>query len=381
VISRVISAEKLAFFLGAGASVEFGAPTMKKMTTEFYEWIWKEVSHKKDLFVKIYDILQVIYGEGNVDLEAIMSVITGLKEREHFRENIGELGGFLLRQQGIVNANQKVEEYDVKILTELEENFKDFIRNKFSFNTQQIDRIRKVYHDFFKQLSSATNSNHGEETNPYTYTAHKWVFFTTNYDNAIEQYWVKYRKYVDLDLGFSHDTHEKLMNADLFVENYLSTTNGAMKLVKLHGSINWIKNREGKIEEHLYGSSLDAVKSGSGTGDVMDEIMIYPLSQKQLYFTPYVQLFRILEGELDRRDVWIVIGYSFRDIIIRNMFEKSLQNSKRKIFVVHPRVEEVTELFQKGVRSQIIPLKYHFGREIDYQEVNKNIAQSLRTSE
>jgi NAD-dependent SIR2 family protein deacetylase len=62
VTSTVIAADKLAFFLGAGASIEFGAPTMKKMTTEFYERMGKEVSHKRDLFVKVYDILQVIYG-------------------------------------------------------------------------------------------------------------------------------------------------------------------------------------------------------------------------------------------------------------------------------------------------------------------------------
>ncbi len=166
------------------------------------------------------------------------------------------------------------------------------------------------------------------------------------------------------------------MDADEFVINCLRA-NGAMKLVKLHGSVNWIKDREGKIQQHAYGSSLDSVSSRSGTGDVAGEIMIYPLSQKQLYFTPYIQLFRILEAELEKRDLWIVIGYSFRDIIIRNMFEKSLQRRRtQKIFLVHPHPEDVAE-FPEGVRSQIVILKYYFGRDNDYQEVNKNIVQSL----
>jgi hypothetical protein len=222
-----------------------------------------------------------------------------------------------------------------------------------------------------------TNSSQGEESNPNLYSAHKWVFFTTNYDNAIEEYWVKYRKYLQLDLGFEKVPHERFMDADRFVERYLSNLQGAMQLVKLHGSVKWIKNREGKIEEYPYGSSLDSVSSRSGTGDVTDEIMIYPLSQKQLYFTPYVQLFRILEGELDRRDLWIVIGYSFRDIIIRNMFEKSLQNQgRRRIFLAHPHPTEVMKLFLKEVRKQIIPLPYYFGRKKDYREVNRNIVQS-----
>ncbi|MGC1928234.1 MAG: hypothetical protein WA667_04615 [Candidatus Nitrosopolaris sp.] len=107
-----------------------------------------------------------------------------------------------------------------------------------------------------------------------------------NYDNAIEEYWVKYKKYGQLDLGFPHTIYGKFMNADEFVNNYLDTSHSAMQLVKLHGSVNWIKDREGKIEEHAYGLSSDSVSSRSGTGDVAGEIMIYPLSQKQLYFTP-----------------------------------------------------------------------------------------------
>jgi hypothetical protein len=67
---------------------------------------------------------------------------------------------------------------------------------------------------------------------------------------------------------------------------------------------------------------------------------ILSLSQKQLYFTPFIQLFRILDAELRKRDVWIIVGYSFRDIIIRTMFERALAENKK-----------VKPLFQKEMRS------------------------------
>lgn len=154
-----------------------------------------------------------------------------------------------------------------------DEIFKEFIRDKVLLNTiKKIDITREVYHDFFKQLSGVTNSSQGEESNPNLYTAHKWVFFTTNYDNAIEEYWVKYRKYRELDLGFTQFPHKRIMNADQFVARYLSNLNGAMQLVKLHGSVNWIKNREGEIEEHPYSSSFESVSSRSGTGDVTSKV-------------------------------------------------------------------------------------------------------------
>ena len=35
----------------------------------------------------------------------------------------------------------------------------------------------------------------------YTYANQKWFFFTTNYDGAIEEYWVKLRKTFRVRLG------------------------------------------------------------------------------------------------------------------------------------------------------------------------------------
>ena len=109
------------------------------------------------------------------------------------------------------------------------------------------------------------------------------------------------------------------MDAENFVYNN-STNVKAMQLTKLHGSVNWIRNRDEDIEEVEYNLNYDDIKKRTGSNDILEDMMIYPLSQKELYFTPYVQLFRILEAELKKRDCWIIIGYSFRDIIIRTMF-------------------------------------------------------------
>lgn len=302
-----------------------------------------------------------------------MSVIAGLQSREHFREDVGELGAFLLKQEGFKRSQQLVKTYGVRTLKGFENKFKEFIRPKVVLSRQGIDHLRNVYHDFFEQLHNVTNSNVG--SGPQTYAYDKWVFFTTNYDNAIEEYWVKHRKYIGLDLGFDH---KRIMDADHLVTKHQSSSQVAMQLVKLHGSVNWIKNREGEVEEHPLGITFDSLSSSSGTGDVTGENMIYPLSQKQLYFTPYIQLFRILEADLERRDFWIAIGYSFRDIIIRNMFEKALNNREQtRILMVHPHPQEVTKLFTKEVRNKIIPLRQYFGRKEDYHEVNNRIVRSL----
>ena len=79
---------------------------MTKMTLGFSENIKKESPDHRKLFLEIYDMLEGIYGDNNVDLEAIMSVIDGLKEKEHLRDNIGELGAFFSIDVNIAKINQ-----------------------------------------------------------------------------------------------------------------------------------------------------------------------------------------------------------------------------------------------------------------------------------
>ena len=296
-----------------------------------------------------------MYGEDNVDLEAVMSVIAGLKEKERLRDNIGELGVFILERQGIINYANKFK-YSADILESLEHKFKEYTRNKVAVHKpQKIDLARTVYFDFFEQVCSVSScdSPTSPPSSPNKYTHGKWTFFTTNYDNVIEDFWVRGRAYSYLYLGFEQKNGKKVMNADRFLLNNTNDAQSsyAMQLVKLHGSVNWFKNKNGEIEEHPYHLSLDDVRSTSGSKDIQEDILIYPMSQKQLYFTPFIQLFRILDAELRKREFWIIIGYSFRDIIIRTMFERALAESdKRKILLIHPHASQrIKPLFQQRV--------------------------------
>jgi SIR2-like domain len=151
-----------------------------------------------------------------------------------------------------------------------------------------------------------------------------------------------------------------------------------MQLVKLHGSVNWTVNRQYIIEEHEYNTTYDERKSRTGSQDIQEDIMIYPLSQKQLYFTPFIQFFRILEAELSKRVFWIIIGYSFRDIIIRTIFERVLaENTERKILLIHAHGnEQVKPLFQEGVRNQIKCLDKYSAKK-DFKKVNTEIINTL----
>jgi SIR2-like protein len=377
-----INAGILGFFFGAGASIEFGIPTMKSMTNEFYNLINRNNTEQKILFNDIYQSMEKIYGKEKVDIESIMSIILNLKDQYNFLENIGDFGRFILNKEKL-DVKEFNYRYDDNVLYTLEKEYKEFIREKVILKTLGIDHSRKVYEDFFRQICSIATCNNASQkppnlNDPYENTLGKWVFFTTNYDNSLEDYWKKYRKYNDLDLGFSgKNTVYPIMEANEFVNRNLSNRHNAMQLVKLHGSVNWIINEQGELEEHDYNQNYTSISSRSATKEVKEDLLVYPLSQKELYFTPFIQFFTILDSELKQRKIWIIIGYSFRDIIIRKMFEKALEANRSKILLIHPRATEVKNLFKDKFHKQILCLEKYFANKDSYEKINKEIAQTI----
>jgi hypothetical protein len=307
-----------------------------------------------------------------------------LREKDHIKENIGEIGLLLLERKGILSCVNELK-YKTRILDSLEAKFKEYIRNHVVIkDSQKIDLSRRVYLDFFRRLCIHTNCENpnSPDSEPNKYTYSKWTFFTTNYDNCIEDFWVRSRGYSHLSLGFDQKNGKKIMNADRFVRRNTeeSGLRSEMQLVKLHGSVNWIKYKNGYIEEHEYHTALDDIGCRSGSNDIQENTLIYPLNQKQLYFVPFLQFFRILNAELTKRNLWIIIGYSFRDIVIRTMFEMSLaENSKCKLLLVHPHAtKQIKPLFRPRIRDQITCLDTYFAGR-NYISVNMKIVKTLLT--
>ncbi|MGB6531822.1 MAG: hypothetical protein WBF33_27250 [Candidatus Nitrosopolaris sp.] len=267
-----ISSDRIGFFFGAGASIEFGMPSMIGMATSFTDELSRKGQKKeKQVFDNIYNSLENEYGKAKVDIEAIMSVIIGLKEKRKAR---GSIGDDLLPVESVINLLDKFE-YSEHILNKLENEFKKYIRTKVVIlESNKIDLCRNVYSNFFKELCAVTNCSLGEDSNPFKYTANKWTFFTTNYDNIIEDFWANYRGYYLLDLGFKYKEGKKIMNVEGFVENNRDNSYGAMQLVKLHGSVNWIRNRNGEVQEFGYNFSYDDILPRAGSMDFKDDVMI-----------------------------------------------------------------------------------------------------------
>jgi hypothetical protein len=64
--------------------------------------VGKELGKRRKWFLtRCTKSLAKVHGKDRIGLEAIMSVIDGLKDKERLQENMGDLGLFLLQIEGI----------------------------------------------------------------------------------------------------------------------------------------------------------------------------------------------------------------------------------------------------------------------------------------
>jgi hypothetical protein len=105
--------------------------------------------------------------------------------------------------------------------------------------------------------------------------------------------------------------------------------------------------------------------------------MIYPIAEKELYLDPYISMLLRLNRELENKRVWVVIGYSFNDPIIREIFQRK-SRAEKKLILVHPEATKVREGRLTPIRSEIEMVEKRFGEEGTFRQVDHQIIHKLK---
>jgi hypothetical protein len=245
-----IMSEDISFFFGAGASAAFGIPTMTQMSKNFKNELKKHgSSNAQQLYNDIYSVLKEEFKDiegdmGAVDIERIFTIINGLQEYKS--ENIGELALYASKKiSGKSLLDKEMISSDFKSLyqtiDELRDRFQKFIRS--SCKIQNAELINSVYKHFFNTITAKLDRS--SETPVSKVKFHPgWTLFTTNYDRCLEFFWGKDGEQITLDTGFDQNGQ----TGDLFLQ-----AAGKLRIVKLHGSIYWLKNKKtGQVFEKDY---------------------------------------------------------------------------------------------------------------------------------
>ncbi len=164
-------------------------------------------------------------------------------------------------------------------------------------------------------------------------------FFTLNYDLVFERHFNR-DDVTLLNTGFSNgifsDFHEGLK------QNY------RINYYKLHGSLNWEKDEAGLIRETFYHSNESGYFSVRINKDSTEKTAILEFLQnsignphvifghggKFLSVDPFISLLYHFKKQLDKQEVFFVIGYSFFDPYINNMILEGLSKESTKLMVV-----------------------------------------------
>ena len=179
-------------------------------------------------------------------------------------------------------------------------------------------------------------------------------FFTTNYDDALETFFEL------MGIPTTDGYHETIAppgkgdEVTYRFDEYEFDDPGNVRIYKIYGSIRYAR----------YKSSIVRIDPPAwpfaGRQRMIGDLLIYPGATKIVWNEPQLQLFYRLHQKLRQASYCVVIGYSFGDRAIADVFLNALQlNPSLKIFVVGPDAKD-TVLGVFGKRASVKGIKKTF---------------------
>lgn len=295
-------------FLGAGASVPLGKP----VTKDFKEILYIDYPSAKENGLMYH----LIHYRDFQDIEHVLDCATKLNEFG----NKTVSGEFLkwLGDQGFLIFYQSQEYRDAhndKGFEELAHQAEGVIKNikakilyVYRWDYKADSKVQALYEPLIDYLFSINGHDPP-------------IIATTNYDLAIEKFCQK-SQYEFYD-GFKYEYGTPRWTGSFY---YPEPNNSkSVILYKLHGSLNWKKNKLGDTER----------LSEESDPTYSETILIYPtLSPKEAEKDePHNTIIQEFDKKMFECDVCIVIGYSFRDDSIKEKLKELLKADKKLIVV------------------------------------------------
>lgn len=349
---------KMMLFLGAGASKPFGIKTMDEMSEELENKMNEFTDDEKDLYQSIHNDL------GTNNLEDILTVLNDLRKEsgnpsvKYFKSLINQAEGPIFSPFGVrtkIKKSMSIPEIDLS--EELWIALIRFIKENCIIKNDKRENIAKIYDEFFKIIENPIeNSN----SSPSHITIN---IFTTNYDRIIEEYFDGKGEelYDGFFFGNPWDPSSDYTGIIPGKKNYL---------FKLHGSIDY----HSKGNEIVKGDNLSPTKTIDGTE--LKDLMIYPMREKEVYKDPFFTSLTSLKTNLLSEEICVVIGYSFGDEHIRNIFFDAVKrNLEIKIFMINPQAKKIRHDLEP-IKDKIDTIEGKFGEKSVFEEFEEKLVHS-----
>lgn len=334
-------------FLGAGASKEFGIPTLQEFSKDVFDML-TNLGHENIInnivaSLNEYDL--------TIDFESLYAILQALKNPYQSIRNSGAVTAYFSKKDANLPRGYN---YD-KVLGDL----RRIIYEKCSLKDSDANKIVEVYDQLFsfgegyEELLRVENANINS-----TLTK---ILVTTNYDMSLELYLMnRQRQYLDgyvprLGNPLVKDFNPNLLKSILIPNSPIWSTSEPI-LLKLHGSIwQFIQNNS------MIKTIVNPQASPPIPINVEKEMLIYPTKEKEILSRNYYPFFHVFK-EI-RPSIMIVIGYSFRDEPINTTIVENLRrNPKSRLVVFNPNAEQIIQNINMDHRDpQLILIPQKFG--------------------
>lgn len=294
---------KIALFLGAGASVPFEKPT----TAQLKEKLQNKCNTTSSSAQFLSHFLN--YKE-YPDMEYILQAIKEIKD--FFTNSGGKIfnyAGFGLHFHTSSGASMPFADFE-KDVEGIERILEQEIFENYSWKYEE---DHKSLYDVFLPIFNLLRSY-----------SEKVTIFTTNYDRSIEEFCSLGNEFRCVD-GFKQDPDSQrfLWNKGNYSYFDGDTNRVNVYLYKLHGSLNWKKHKQ-------YGIERTTFERKPTDTNYTEDFLIYPtLSPKDgAEEEPYKTIRDRFVQFMKDADACVVIGFSFRDSHINNIFRPFIESGK-----------------------------------------------------
>lgn len=310
------------FFLGAGASVAARVPTTRKFVEKFREHLVNfSEGEMPSGFHPFFDALE----KPDDDVEALLELLHQHREIEE-----KPLGKTIELKEGVNPKNAE------DLLNRLE----SFIHQTCYVRRKNVDHLDPLV--AFLEASEKPLD-----------------IFSVNYDTAIEVYCFTHG--LEFNNGFQRTWAPESLKQD---EEGID-----INLYKLHGSATWWLTEEGRLVE----IPLELHAAGARTyyGSQAESLIVYPYDPKKKVPISTLDLLPILRDKLENADVAVVVGYSFRDEEIREIFlDAGRKNDDLKLVLIGPsaygtykdKLSETKEGVPSPLSERVLCLPFLFER-------------------
>lgn len=326
---------RVLLFLGAGASKPFNVPTMKEMVEEFGYSLGSE---ERKFYEEISNSL--INRHKRFDLETFLMVLEALEDPDRWHPFASYiLDKFNKDYNAIIDPKKVID------APSLSQDLKKFVRDKCYLNKNEYDKNKDLYELLLKLANEITGQSGG-----LIGTSVNGIY-TTNYDRYIDEYLrEKFSRGYSSNVTDYFDRKDNPETLRIDYEKFLANYSPPMEFVKVHGSVNW------------YLDNGTVVRTDNPRTDFKSGIMIYPTSDKPLYKEPWMKLLILLKRALTRSSVWIVVGYSFNDEVILNLFKEALEERDKtvKLIILSKGAERIRRNYFMQYNENVIALPVNF---------------------